>query len=77
MEVERTGRTVWLVKKNVWVTMVQAWSHGTSSSSTSMRINSTMASVGWVYTISQPSVSILTSKNKGTGVYIVQLNSIV
>lgn len=39
---------MWLVKKNVFVVICQARSHGTSSSSTRMRMSSGMASVGWV-----------------------------
>lgn len=40
---------MWLVKKNVFVVICQARSHGMSSSSTRMRISSGIASVGWVY----------------------------
>ena len=41
-----SGSTVWLVKKNVFVVISQALSHGTSSSSTRMRMSSGMARVG-------------------------------
>ena len=43
-----SGSTVWFVKKNVLHTMSHALFHGTSSSSTSMRISSGIASVGCV-----------------------------
>ena len=68
-----TGSTVWLVKKNVLVTMFHATSHDKSSSSMRMRISSGIASVGWVYP-SQNTVSQVGTERHAITTDIVELD---
>ena len=63
---------MWFVKKNVFVVISQALSHGTSSSSTRMRISSGIASVGCV--CENQSLSVYAREKRMWEAHIVQLN---
>ena len=71
-----SGRTVWFVKKNVLQTISHALSHGTSSSSTSMRMSSGIASVGCVYRCTCLCISsyFQSMERGGGGTHVVQLD---